>query len=229
MPSVEDTSPPNGLESSDSLARLARFKLRPLAHGAASQFEPHVVPDEDEMSGEGAPNLGKASGVNWKHWLFGAVLLGGLVSAGLALARYVAVGRYIYATDDAYVRTDLAIVSPKISGYVEAVGVVDNQHVKAGRTLVRIDAGDYELAVSAAKLVKRLTDAAAGADWPQWRGPTRDGIAPAGPKLLDTWPKGGPQLVWKSEPIPSGAKGGAGSVVVADGRPSLLLLTPVQA
>ena len=159
MPSVEDTSPPNGLESSDSMARLARFRLRPLPHDAASQFEPHLVPDEGEMSGEGAPNLGKASGVNWKHWLFGAVLLGGLVSAGLALARYVTVGRYIYATDDAYVRTDLAIVSPKISGYVEAVGVVDNQHVKAGRTLVRIDAGDYQLAVSAARQKVQTQDA----------------------------------------------------------------------
>jgi outer membrane protein assembly factor BamB len=52
-------------------------------------------------------------------------------------------------------------------------------------------------------------------DWPQWRGPTRDGIAPAGPKLLDTWPAEGPKLLWKSEPIPSGPDGGAGSVVVA--------------
>ena len=30
-------------------------------------------------------------------------------------------GRFVYSTDDAYVRTDLAIVAPKISGYVESV------------------------------------------------------------------------------------------------------------
>ena len=55
-------------------------------------------------------------------------------------------------------------------------------------------------------------------DWPQFRGPTRDGIAPAGPKLADTWPEGGPKLLWKTEGIPSGPDGGVGSIVVADGR-----------
>jgi outer membrane protein assembly factor BamB len=60
----------------------------------------------------------------------------------------------------------------------------------------------------------------AAADWPQWRGPNRDGIAPAGPKLLDAWPTNGagPKLLWKSARIGSGSDGGAGSVTVADGR-----------
>lgn len=56
------------------------------------------------------------------------------------------------------------------------------------------------------------------ADWPQWRGPTRDGIAPAGIKLLDQWPKEGPPQVWKSEYVPSLRGGGAGSPVVAEGK-----------
>lgn len=34
-----------------------------------------------------------------------------------------------------------------------------------------------------------------GADWPQWRGPNRDGKSLA-TDLLDTWPSGGPELVW---------------------------------
>ena len=55
-------------------------------------------------------------------------------------------------------------------------------------------------------------------DWPQWRGPNRDGIVSSGPKLLDAWPTGGPKLLWKSGPIPSGTKGGAGSVAVAGGK-----------
>ena len=58
-------------------------------------------------------------------------------------------------------------------------------------------------------------------DWPQWRGPDRNGVAPASPKLLDRWPTNGPALLWKSEPIPSGKygqEGGAASPVVADGR-----------
>ena len=33
-------------------------------------------------------------------------------------------------------------------------------------------------------------------DWPQWRGPRRDGISDE-KGLLTTWPKDGPRLVWK--------------------------------
>jgi outer membrane protein assembly factor BamB len=35
-----------------------------------------------------------------------------------------------------------------------------------------------------------------GGDWPQWRGPARDGIS-TDSGLLDKWPKEGPELVWK--------------------------------
>lgn len=60
--------------------------------------------------------------------------------------------------------------------------------------------------------------AAAETDWPQWRGPNRDGIAPESPKLLEAWPAEGPKLLWKSTPMPSGQDGGLGSVAVADGK-----------
>jgi outer membrane protein assembly factor BamB len=36
---------------------------------------------------------------------------------------------------------------------------------------------------------------AKAADWPQWRGPARDGVSPE-KGLLREWPRGGPQLVW---------------------------------
>jgi outer membrane protein assembly factor BamB len=63
-------------------------------------------------------------------------------------------------------------------------------------------------------------------DWPQWRGPNRDGVATASPKLLDSWPKEGPKLLWKSDPIPStfgeGGRladgGGSSSPIVYDGK-----------
>jgi outer membrane protein assembly factor BamB len=59
---------------------------------------------------------------------------------------------------------------------------------------------------------------AGGVDWPCWRGPNHDGIAPSSPKLLDSWPKEGPKLLWKSPYIPSGAANGWASCVVADGK-----------
>ena len=41
------------------------------------------------------------------------------------------------------------------------------------------------------------------ADWPQWRGPNRDGISQE-KGLLQQWPQEGPKLVWKATDIGSG-------------------------
>src|ERR1700730_12348372 len=51
------------------------------------------------------------------------------------------------------------------------------------------------------------------ADWPQWRGPNRDGIS-AETGLLDSWPASGPRLVWKAR----GLGEGYSSFAVAGGR-----------
>src|SRR4051812_42488462 len=40
-----------------------------------------------------------------------------------------------------------------------------------------------------------LGGAAFAGDWPQWRGPNRDGHS-ADKGLLAEWPKGGPKLAW---------------------------------
>ena len=41
------------------------------------------------------------------------------------------------------------------------------------------------------------------AQWPQWRGPMRDGISPEN-NLLKTWPADGPKLLWKVDTIGDG-------------------------
>ncbi|HUR55213.1 MAG TPA: PQQ-binding-like beta-propeller repeat protein [Gemmataceae bacterium] len=41
---------------------------------------------------------------------------------------------------------------------------------------------------------------ALAADWPQWRGPNRDGVA-AEKGLLKSWPKEGPPLAWKIDTV----------------------------
>ncbi|MHC4326019.1 MAG: outer membrane protein assembly factor BamB family protein, partial [Planctomycetota bacterium] len=40
-------------------------------------------------------------------------------------------------------------------------------------------------------------------DWPQWRGPRRDGISDE-KGLLERWPEGGPELLWKIEGMGKG-------------------------
>ncbi|KQX24782.1 MULTISPECIES: HlyD family secretion protein [unclassified Ensifer] len=47
------------------------------------------------------------------------------------------------STDNAYVRGDVTSLAPKIAGYVVAVEVQDNQSVRAGDVLFRIDDRDY--------------------------------------------------------------------------------------
>ncbi len=60
-------------------------------------------------------------------------------------------GKYLESTNDAFVYADSVTVAPKVSGYVEQVFVVDNQDVKAGQPLVRIDARDYAAQSSQSK------------------------------------------------------------------------------
>ena len=47
------------------------------------------------------------------------------------------------STDNAYVRGDVTGLAPKVSGYVTAVEIRDNQAVQAGDVLFRIDDRDY--------------------------------------------------------------------------------------
>ena len=47
------------------------------------------------------------------------------------------------ATDNAYVRGDVTSLAPKVAGYVTAVEVEDNQTVRVGDVLFRIDDRDY--------------------------------------------------------------------------------------
>lgn len=68
---------------------------------------------------------------------------------------------------------------------------------------------------SLALLMCCLSEVAAqnGGDWPQWRGPNRDGISKE-TGLLNQWPAEGPPLLWKA----TGAGTGYSSLSIAGGR-----------
>ena len=79
-----------------------------------------------------------------------------LISVILVLAAAGATTAWVHfqnrvTTDDATVDGHIASVAPKIPGTVTEVLVNDNQPVKAGDVLVRIDARDYQARVSLAK------------------------------------------------------------------------------
>lgn len=64
------------------------------------------------------------------------------------------------------------------------------------------------------------TSTSHAADWPQWRGPDRTGIARQSPALLDEFPKDGPKKVWESEDaiLCGDSAGGNGSIAVSGGK-----------
>ncbi|MEA2918863.1 MAG: rane fusion protein multidrug efflux system [Bradyrhizobium sp.] len=91
-----------------------------------------------------------------KKFNFRKVLVTVSVVAALAGAAwygwdYWTVGQYLVSTDDAYVQADNTTVAPKISGYLHEVLVGDNQRVRAGQVLARIDARDFRIALDQAK------------------------------------------------------------------------------
>ena len=76
-------------------------------------------------------------------------------AGGVALLVAAGVG-YLYwdesahfeATDDAFIAARQFAISPKVSGYITAVTVTDNQHVRAGEELARLDDRDYRAALA---------------------------------------------------------------------------------
>ena len=79
------------------------------------------------------------------------------VFAGLvALAAVGALGAWIFgrgkeSTDDAQIEGRVVSVSPRVSGQVEKVLVVDNQSVKQGDLLVQLDTRDLDAKLSSAR------------------------------------------------------------------------------
>src|ERR1700745_3514677 len=96
---------------------------------------------------------------------FRKALLTGVAVAALAGAAwygwdYLTVGRYLVSTDDAYVKADNTTVAPKASGYLHEVLVGDNERVRAGQVLARIDDRDYRVALDQAKADVAAAEAA---------------------------------------------------------------------
>lgn len=85
-----------------------------------------------------------------QHWLLasaGAVVLIAVLVGGLL---YWLEARQFESTDDAFVAARSFSVASKVGGYVTDIPVTDNQHVKAGDLLARIDERDYRIAVGQA-------------------------------------------------------------------------------
>ncbi len=113
-----------------------------------------------------------------------------LIYGGAAVVVLVA-GLFIYyfnreSTDDAQVDGHITPVSAKVYGRVAEVLVDDNQPVKAGQPLVKLDARDYQAALDQAKGQLALAESeaqSAGVDVPRTRENTASGTSSADAQL----------------------------------------------
>ncbi len=107
---------------------------------------------------EQAPAPGKRRRRNTVLWILGPALV--LIVGGWM---YVTSGRYV-STDNAYVQADRATIAPQVAGRVVEVDVRENQAVKKGDVLFRIDPQPLEIAVARAQAqmegISSLLDAA---------------------------------------------------------------------
>ena len=74
-----------------------------------------------------------------------------LILGGLGGWYWWEVLRFRQSTDDAYVQSDVSVISPKIEGYLKKVKVVDNQQVGEGAVLFVIDDRDFRAKVAQAE------------------------------------------------------------------------------
>jgi membrane fusion protein (multidrug efflux system) len=103
-----------------------------------------VTPTQDKVQ---SPPVSRRSGSRTKL----VVALIFVVAAAVAVYALYMHFRDRVSTDDANVDGHISAIAPKITGNVIEVAVLDNQQVKAGQVLVRIDPRDYQAAVDIAR------------------------------------------------------------------------------
>jgi len=86
-----------------------------------------------------------------KHhpWVTAAVVIGMLLAAAGALLWWLNARQY-ESTDDAFIDARTVAIGAEVAGRITDVAVTDNQTVKAGAVLLRIDDGDYRAALGQA-------------------------------------------------------------------------------
>jgi membrane fusion protein, multidrug efflux system len=70
------------------------------------------------------------------------------------------VGRFMESTDDAYVGGDVTVMASKVAGFIDTIAVTDNQRVKAGDLLVKLDDRDYRAQLTRAEATVAAQEAA---------------------------------------------------------------------
>jgi membrane fusion protein, multidrug efflux system len=87
-------------------------------------------------------------------WLAYATLGGIIAFVGARYGyEYWSVGRFIESTDDAYAGGNVTPISPHVAGFVAEILFGDNEYVRAGQRLIRLDDRDFRAAADRAAAI----------------------------------------------------------------------------
>jgi len=125
-------------------------------HSTSFEAEREIAPDKVQqllpkpVQAAPVPLQAQASSGRFKQMLLAGAAAVVLAAAGWYGWDYWTVGRFLVSTDDAYVKADNTTIAPKVSGYLRDVPVGDNERVKAGQVLAKIDDRDFKVALDQA-------------------------------------------------------------------------------
>jgi membrane fusion protein, multidrug efflux system len=80
-----------------------------------------------------------------------AAVLGILTAGSWYGYTWWTLGRFMETTDDAYVGGEVTTIASKVAGFIDTIAVTDNQEVKAGDLLVKLDDRDYRAQLARAE------------------------------------------------------------------------------
>jgi membrane fusion protein, multidrug efflux system len=117
------------------------FQPHDKGHGPSSS-------EKERANASMASEKSRQNGVHARRISLVALLLVSVASGGFL---YWDNARRFETTDDAFIASRQFSIAPKVSGYIEAVPVTDNQFVLAGQAIAHIDDRDYRTALAQAE------------------------------------------------------------------------------
>jgi membrane fusion protein (multidrug efflux system) len=124
-------APDAGVLPSETQSETGGFQTLPRLSAAPTRAVQRFKPGKRALGLAAGAALGvAASWYGWSYWT---------------------VGRFLKSTDDAYVGADVTVIAPKVAGFIDQVLVTDNQRVRAGDVLVKLDDRDYRAHVAHAE------------------------------------------------------------------------------
>jgi membrane fusion protein (multidrug efflux system) len=97
--------------------------------------------------------------INLKKLTFAGLALAAVFGAGWYGYSWWTVGRWLQSTDDAYVGGNITPISPHVAGFVSEILVKDNQPVRAGQLLIRLDGRTFQAVLDRTQAVVRQQEA----------------------------------------------------------------------